>query len=126
MLFGLEIAQHLPLGHVCLQQRDILSLVPRLLIRDNFCLVPQSSQLSVDLFELMVLILKQLLILCLNIVLPLQHLVPALEENLILVASILHMRAHLLVPIHDLMLRLLARQVLASPCEFLISGKFYF
>lgn len=58
VLFRLEIAQHLPLRHVCLQQRDVLSLIPRLLIGNNLGLVPQGSQLSVQLLKFMVLILE--------------------------------------------------------------------
>lgn len=119
VLFCLEIAQHLPLRHVCLQQRDVLGLIPRLLIGNNLSLVPQGSQLPVQLLEFMVLILEQLLILGLNIVLSLQHLIPPFEEHLILVPSILHIGAHLLIPIHNLMLRLLAHQVLTSPRIFL-------
>lgn len=119
VLFCLEIAQHLSFSHVCLQQGNILSLVPRLLIRNNLGLVPQSSQLSVQLLEFMILILQKLLILRLNIVLPLKHLIPAFEEHLILVSSILHIGAHLLVPIHNLMLRLLADQIITSPRIFL-------
>lgn len=57
VLFCLEIAQHLPLRHVCLQQRDVLGLIPRLLIGNNLGLVPQGSQLPVQLLEFMVLIL---------------------------------------------------------------------
>ena len=43
VLLGLEVAQHLPLGHVSLQQGDVLGLVPRLLVRNGLGLIPKGS-----------------------------------------------------------------------------------
>lgn len=74
----------------------------------------------------MILVLEQLLILRLDIVLLLQGLVPAFEEDLILVPSILHIGAHLLVPVHHLVLGLLADEVLAGACKFLSGISFTF
>lgn len=85
-----------------------------MLIGNNLALIPESRQFAIQLFEFMVLILKQLLILSLNIILPLQCFIPAFEEHLIFVTSILHIRAHLLVPVDDLVFCLFADEVLTG------------
>ena len=118
-LVGPEFAQEFTLWHVCFDQGDELVLVPGLLARNPFGLVPVSSQLLVQLLQFLVLVLQQFTVVALDIIDPLQTFVPAFQEHLVAIAACLEVSVHFLLPENQLVFVSFVLEVLDSAWEFL-------
>ena len=115
----LQLPQQLPLRHFSISQLYILLLLSSLLPGYTLSISIIIFQLSVELLQLVILILKQFAIFVLKITLPLQSFVSSLEKHLIAVSDTFHACKHFVVPIYSFFFIFLCLELLVSHIEFL-------